>query len=67
MRGVPVNKRLIATINTGAKQYVSYVEKSAIIGITGIKRLFFEMYLLFTKSKMKAFDTKEEALAYLVS
>ncbi len=65
VRGVPITSEFINKQMREAKAYVPFIQKSAILGITGVKRLFFEMYLLFTNSKMRAFDTKEDALAYL--
>lgn len=47
------------------KKYVAKVEKSAIIGVTGLKRILVQSYISFTGSKFKLFETKEEALDYL--
>ena len=43
------------------------IDKSAAIGITGLKGMLLKGYNLFTGDKMKPFATKEEALDYLVS
>ncbi len=67
MRGVPVTKEFLSKLTEGAKEYVPFVAKSAVLGISGVKRLFFEMYVLFTKSSMRSFQEKEEALEYLAS
>lgn len=42
-------------------------EKSAIIGVTGLKGMLLKGFNLFTGSTLKSFNTKEEALDYLVS
>jgi hypothetical protein len=42
-------------------------EKGAIIGLTGIKKILLQSYNIFVKDKLKPFNTKEEALEYLVS
>jgi len=64
---VPVTKTFGEEMITGGKPHTKNAKKSAIVGVTGIKRLFFETYLLLSNSKMKSFKTKQEALEYLVS
>ena len=49
------------------KGIVSRVRKSAVVGITGIKRLFFEMYVLVNHSHLRAFGDKESAMKYLTT
>ena len=39
--------------------------KTAMIGISGLKRIIFNGYVRFTGSKAKAFATQEQAEAYL--
>ncbi len=39
--------------------------KSAILGITGVKKILLQAYNKFVKNKQVPFDTKEEALEYL--
>jgi len=41
--------------------------KTAVLGITGIKKLLLNGYNVFVKKKQIPFETKEEALEYLVS
>ncbi len=40
--------------------------KTAVLGITGIKKILLNGYNAFVKKKQMPFDTKEEALEYLV-
>lgn len=40
--------------------------KSAILGITGVKKILLLAYNKFVKNKLVPFETKEEALEYLV-
>jgi hypothetical protein len=40
--------------------------KTAVLGITGIKKILLNGYNAFVKKKQVPFDTKEEALEYLV-
>ena len=43
-------------------------ERSAVLGITGLKSVLFQAYLKFSGAKTtRAFNTEEEAIAYLVS
>ena len=49
------------------KSLIERTDKSAIIGITGLKGMLLKGYNLFSGDKMKPFSTKEEALDYLVS
>lgn len=42
-------------------------EKSAIIGVTGIKRVLLDAYNNKANNGLKSFDTRDEALEYLVS
>ena len=41
------------------------IEKSAVIGITGIKKLFFDTYIYLSNNTTQRCDKKEEALDYL--
>ena len=40
--------------------------KTAVIGITGLKQILLQGYIRFTGSKLRTFDTLEEAKDYLV-
>ncbi len=65
IRNTPINKDFTGRLMRGAKEFIPHVAKSAIVGVTGIKRLYLEMYVLFTQSKMRPFSNKENALDYL--
>jgi hypothetical protein len=41
--------------------------KKAILGITGLKKMFFNIYNTFTGAEAKAFDDEEAAKEYLIS
>lgn len=43
------------------------IEKGALLGIDGLKKVFVSGYNLVAKVKFNPFDTKEEAIDYLVS
>lgn len=42
-------------------------QKAAILGMTGLKKLIIRAFNLVNKEQVVLFDTKDEALAYLVS
>jgi hypothetical protein len=44
-----------------------YIRASAVVGITGLKKILFEAVMAFSKRKLHAFDTIEQAKAWLVS
>ena len=49
----------------GNNIFNSETDKSAVIGMSGVKKLFFNLYLRFSNHKIELFETKEEALEYL--
>ncbi|HBU69657.1 MAG TPA: hypothetical protein DEE98_04665 [Elusimicrobia bacterium] len=42
------------------------VEKSAVFGLDGMKKMLFQAYLVVTRDSMKAFGSEEEAKKYLI-
>lgn len=51
----------------GKEIFDERTEKTAVLGITGIKKILLTGYNQFVKNKQKPFSTKEAALDYLVS
>jgi len=51
----------------GKSTFDGRTTKSAILGISGIKKILLNGYNSLVKRKIVPFDTKEEALEYLVS
>ena len=50
------------------KKYDHRVEKEAVVGATGVKKVMLQAYLAFTGHQtMKTFDAREEALEWLTS
>ena len=43
-----------------------YVKASAIVGMNGLHRIAYQAVLLFSRRKIRAFDTREQALDWLV-
>jgi hypothetical protein len=60
------NEILQEAYQLGLKVFNEKTKKSAIIGMSGIKKMFYNLYVRFSKHEIKLFDTKESALAYLV-
>ena len=50
----------------GKEIFDSRTSKSAVLGVTGIKKILLNGYNMIVKNKLEPFDTKEEALEYLV-
>lgn len=44
-----------------------YVRAAAVVGITGLKKILFGAIMAFSKRKLHAFDSSEQAKAWLVS
>jgi hypothetical protein len=62
------NNEFMKKANQYAKEYFNTrPAKNAAIGVTGLKRILMQGYNLIVKDKIVPFDTKEEALDYLVS
>jgi hypothetical protein len=57
---------LITPILAEIERFKPYVLKQAIIGISGAKRILFKTYMTFFPGKIKAFDTEDDALEWLV-
>jgi hypothetical protein len=60
-----VEKSMVNNLKGIGKEIQKHVDKSAIIGLNYYQSVFFGMYLRFTKSKMKRFESLEKALIYL--
>ena len=66
VRGAQVSYESFKLIVDASKKVQPYVLKSAVLGITGIKRSLFNVYKNLTKSKVALFDHMEEAEDYLL-
>ena len=51
----------------GKEIFDSRTEKSAALGITGIRKILLQAYNSIMKNKLVPFDDKNEALDYLVN
>ena len=65
--GAPSNNEYMDKAKKYAKElFDAKTIRNACIGITGIKKILLSAYNLTVKNKLMPFDTKEEALEFLV-
>ena len=60
------NKETIDAFNKGAKAVKDITDKTAVLGITGVKKILLNVVNKFSNMGAKAFDTIEEAKEWLV-
>jgi len=65
------NTRFDDNVTAGMKEFAAhnkpYVKAAAVVGITGLKKILFDAVMVFSKRKIHAFDSVEQAKAWLVS
>ena len=44
-----------------------FVKAAAVVGVTGLKKILFEAVMIFSKRKLHAFETHDQAKEWLVS
>jgi hypothetical protein len=64
--GVVSNEFMDKAKQYGKELFDARTPKTASLGITGIKKIFVSTYNLFVKNKLILFETKAEALDFLV-
>jgi hypothetical protein len=68
VRGVPADFAFAKrSYRLGKELFTPKSLRSAIVGITGIKKQLFKAYCLISGAQMRAFDTMEQALDYVVT
>ncbi len=65
--GVFLNPQFMNKVKELAKAAQGKVDKSAVIGVGGVKRILLNGYNAYAKRNVKAFDTADQAKEYLVS
>ncbi|MEQ9377113.1 MAG: hypothetical protein RIG68_18120 [Imperialibacter sp.] len=60
-----VSSDFMSIAKSNGKELSYKIEKTALIGITGIKKILLNGYNAFTKNPAHPFDTEKEALAFL--
>jgi hypothetical protein len=65
------NARFDDTLNERIKAFTAhnkpYVKAAAVVGVTGLKKILFEATMLFSRRKLHAFETLDQAKAWLTS
>ena len=64
--GAYANKEAVSAFNESGKKSKVLLKKTAVIGITGVKKIFLNIVNKFTELNAKAFSTTEEAKEWLV-
>jgi hypothetical protein len=64
--GSYVNDEFMDAVKKLGKSLGPKTEKSAVLGVTGIKKILLKAYNVFIKDPVVPFETKEEALEFLV-
>jgi hypothetical protein len=58
-------------LNERMKEFVAhnkpFVKAAAVVGVAGLKKILFDATMVFSKRKLHAFDTMEQAKAWLIS
>lgn len=63
---VPIAKKIIdESVELGKKVFSKKTERSAVVGITGLKKIFLKMYCSFSNDAVYPFDTIDKALQFL--
>ena len=61
------NKEIIAEFNVSGKRSKSLLKKTAVLGITGVKKILLNVVNRFTGLDAKAFSSLEEAQDWLIN
>jgi len=62
----PFDARVIEALKEFAVHNRPYVRAGAVLGLTPIKRVIHRLVLMFSKRNIASFDTREQALDWLV-
>lgn len=60
------NKKTVNAFSNAGKASKEILAKTAVVGITGVKKIFLHVVNKFSKVGAKPFDTREEAKEWLV-
>ncbi len=61
------NKEILAAFKNAALEVKPFIEKTAVVGATGVLAFFLHLINKFSKLDARPFDTVEEALDWLIS
>jgi hypothetical protein len=65
--GVRFNTEIVNRLKDLTKGNAPYVRKAAVVGISGIYKVVMNAINIFSKRHFKLFDSREEAVRYLLS
>ncbi len=65
VRGAMMSAEAVRALKESTKSDRAMIEKTAIVGITGVKRILADAIARFSGTNTKYFDTKEEAMEWL--
>jgi hypothetical protein len=65
VRGVMMSSEAVRALKESTRDDKAMIEKTAIVGITGVKRILADAIARFSGTDTKYFDTKEEAMEWL--
>ncbi len=64
--GTTFDKESVAVLQAKVAANAPYVRRAAVIGINGLQRLIYEGVQAFSRRRIPHFDTRQEALSWLV-
>lgn len=64
--GTTFDKESVAVLQAKVAANAPHVKRAAVIGISGLQRLIYEGVQAFSKRRIPHFETREEALSWLV-
>ena len=64
--GTTFDKESVALLQAKVAANAPYVRRAAVIGISGLQRLIYESVQAFSKRRLPLFNSRQEALAWLV-
>jgi len=65
--GAYANKEAVNAFSESGKKSKILIKKTAVLGITGVKKIFLNIVNKFTNLNAKPFNTMEEAKEYLIN
>ena len=64
--GTSFDKESVAVLQSKVAANAPYVRKAAVIGISGLQKLIYEGVQTFSKRRLPLFESRQEALAWLI-
>lgn len=64
--GTSFDSESVAVLKSKVAANAPFVKRAAVIGITGLQQLIYEAVQKFSERKIPSFNTRQEALEYLV-